>query len=385
MKDFKKYIKTSKNGYYCNFRYKGEPIKIQSVKLNIIERKIKEKITKIDNFIVNPEIKNVNKNKFKNIFLKYMEFTHNDFTTIKKKTIIFNIYFDELKDTYINKINNLTLESWYNKIYSYYKNGKIKEDRFNRIISLMEKLISYAKMLDISIPNLNLAILIPLKKNRRRSEKTENNYVTHEELLIFTKAVNELNDNYFKTIPKDYFIFICEFLYYTGMRVNEALATKLKDFRDGDRLTASSYVVVERQIVDNTTIIKDNLKNGQDSRKVYLKKDIFKKFLNILENYKIKDKESFIFDYKQTGIPISRKSFAYTLSKIIKILKEKNKLPITFPDILTPHGFRYSNTLYLKQLGVSPTNAAKMQGHSVRVMLDTYARSDKTEIDNIFS
>ena len=241
------------------------------------------------------------------------------------------------------------------------------------------------KMIDISIPNLNLTILMPLKKNRRRSEKTENNYVTHEELLIFTKAVNELNDSYFKTIPKDYFIFICEFLYYKGMRVNEALAIKLKDFRDGARLTASSYVVVERQIVDNRTIIKDNLKNGQDSRKVYLKKDIFKKFLNVLKKYKIKDKESFIFDYKKTGIPISRKSFAYILSRIIKILKEANKLPITFPDILTPHGFRYSNTLYLKQLGVSPTNAAKMRGHSVRVMLDTYARSDKTEIDSIFS
>ena len=98
------------------------------------------------------------------------------------------------------------------------------------------------------------------------------------------------------------------------MRVNEALAIKLKDFRDGDRLTASSYVVVERQIVDNTTIIKDNLKNGQDSRKVYLKKAIFKKFLNVLKKYKIKDKESFIFDYKKTGIPISRKSFAYMLS-----------------------------------------------------------------------
>ena len=69
------------------------------------------------------------------------------------------------------------------------------------------------------------------------------------------------------------------------MRVNEALAIKLKDFRDGDRLTASSYVVVERQIVDNTTIIKDNLKNGQDSRKVYLKKAIFKKFLNVLKKY----------------------------------------------------------------------------------------------------
>ena len=190
MKDFKKYIKTSENGYYCNFRYKGKPIKIQSVNLTTIERKIKEKITKIDNFMVNPKIKNVNKNKIKNIFLKYMEFTHNDFTTIKKKTIIFNIYFDELKEIYINKINKLMLESWYNKIYSYYKNGKIKEDRFNRIISLMGKLISYAKMIDISIPNLNLVILMPLKKNRRRSEKTENNYVTHGELLIFIKAVN---------------------------------------------------------------------------------------------------------------------------------------------------------------------------------------------------
>ena len=56
-----------------------------------------------------------------------MDFLHNDFTTIKKKTIIFNIYFDELKETYINKINNLTLEAWYKKVYLYYKNGKIKE------------------------------------------------------------------------------------------------------------------------------------------------------------------------------------------------------------------------------------------------------------------
>ena len=44
-----------------------------------------------------------------------MDFLHNDFTTIKKKTIIFNIYFDELKETYITKINNLTLEAWYKK------------------------------------------------------------------------------------------------------------------------------------------------------------------------------------------------------------------------------------------------------------------------------
>lgn len=72
------------------------------------------------------------------------------------------------------------------------------------------------------------------------------------------------------------------------------------------------------------------------------------------------------------------------INKIVNILHNKQVLPKTFTSHLTPHGFRNSNTQYLRNSGVTDTLAAQMQGHSVNTMHKYYSRIESNDIYDVF-
>lgn len=312
-----------------------------------------------------------------------LEIKNYDSTTEHKKEIMFNLYFSEIKNKDISEINNNLLLKWRNGVHRFVKIGKIKDNRFNRILEIMRSLLDVAKSLNLLKDNqYDSLILNRIKEDKSVSLKLLNNYITQEELKLFVEGIQSLESTFFITIPQNTFIFMVKFLYYTGLRINEARAVKVEDFIIDRRNDSICYLLVNKQMLDNSYGIKKTLKNKNPERKVYLKKEIYKDFTKYFLEYNLKSND-FVFDYIKTGKSITRKIFSDLLTKTIRRLKKDEYLPDSFP-YLTPHGFRYSNTLYLKELGVSVKNAAQMQGHSVTVMMNTYARSDKTEINTIF-
>ena len=230
--------------------------------------------------------------------------------------------------------------------------------------------------------------LINLYKNTNSiSEKIENNYLNYDEFILFCNELLKLNYRECITMDKREFVFVLKFLYYTGTRINEARAVQVKDLITSiDKKTKNNiyYVLINKQLDEDKNEIKYILKNGDTiGRKVYIESKVYNDLTNDLNYFNLKN-DDFIFDFSHENRPYNRRSISYNMKQFIAYLKNAKRLPSSFPDYLSPHGFRRSNTLYLKQLGVSVELAAKMQGHSVSVMLNTYSRVDKNEVTSIF-
>lgn len=329
----------------------------------------------------NYKMKNIT---FEEAFYKSVKSRDWQEVTFKKNVILFNLYFKEFKPRRLAEVTLEELLDWKKKVVRRVVIGEIKPNQANRAIRIMKWLIDYGNYLEIFEAKIKVEDMAFIKEPKEVSERLENNYLTLEELTIFLNEVMKLPTENFRTIPQDFFCFMCSFLYYTGLRINEARGVRLSDFKEDRRGgNKNVYIHVSRQMEDGRYQTKEILKNGNGSRKVFLKQENYNYFRSVFEKYDLK-MNNYVFDCYKNDRPITRKVFSDMITRMIKLLKKNAKLPEGFPDVLTPHGFRYSNTLYLKKLGLSVENIAKMQGHTVAVMLNIYTRSDKHELENIF-
>lgn len=222
-----------------------------------------------------------------------------------------------------------------------------------------------------------------------RSEKLENNYITDRELSQILTGLQKIDFIRGTRIDGEFFSFVINVLYYTGCRINEARAIQIKDIvksierrKNGNKNIY--YITITKQMEDNRNNVRFHLKSDLDEgRRVYIKKEVYDYILAFCNARGFKD-ETYIFDYFRNGMPLTRKTISKAMKNCLRMLHEKGLVEDSFPMYLSPHGFRNSNTLYLKELGVSIEMAAKMQGHNVSTMLDIYSRIDKNEIGEIF-
>lgn len=377
-----------KNGNWkCDKIYNGVRItKICSTKNEILTF-LKQKILEIDN-MKNEKLDSFSKVPTLQEIFDLYKISHNwSLNTIKKGNGYFNTYFDDFKDKPVSYINNNILLNWITSINNLVNTGKIKIEYANKILRLMKNLLKIAFQNGFISHKVNIDLINLYKNTNSISEKIENNYLNYDEFILFCNELLKLNYRECITMDKREFVFVLKFLYYTGTRINEARAVQVKDLITSiDKKTKNNiyYVLINKQLDEDKNEIKYILKNGDTiGRKVYIESKVYNDLTNDLNYFNLKN-DDFIFDFSHENRPYNRRSISYNMKQFIAYLKNAKRLPSSFPDYLSPHGFRRSNTLYLKQLGVSVELAAKMQGHSVSVMLNTYSRVDKNEVTSIF-
>ena len=376
-----------KNGNWkCDKIYNGVRItKICSTKNEILTF-LKQKILEIDN-MKNEKLDSFSKVPTLQEIFDLYKISHNwSLNTIKKGNGYFNTYFDDFKDKPVSYINNNILLNWITSINNLINTGKIKIEYANKILRLMKNLLKIAFQNGFISHKVNIDLINLYKNTNSISEKIENNYLNYDEFILFCNELLKLNYRECITMDKREFVFVLKFLYYTGTRINEARAVQVKDLITSiDKKTKNNiyYVLINKQLDEDKNEIKYILKNGDTiGRKVYIESKVYNDLTNDLNYFNLKN-DDFIFDFSHENRPYNRRSISYNMKQFIAYLKNAKRLPSSFPDYLSPHGFRRSNTLYLKQLGVSVELAAKMQGHSVSVMLNTYSRVDKNEVTSI--
>lgn len=390
------------NGIFClpngnwkvDKKYQNVRISFQRKSKQELIRDLKLKIKEIDNDIAS-EIIFSKKDEiitFDKLFDLYGKSRQWIPYTYHKQRLRFEKYFQEFINMPVKEITNNKIIQWTASIHELRNKGQFQDHYANKLLRIMKGMLTIAKTECYCSNKISLLNITYCKNSSgsMRSEKLENNYLTEQELNEMCEATLKLGEVEGSRINKEFFCFILKFLYYSGCRINEARAIKVKDITkttersvDGSKKNVF-YILIQRQMEDNTNVLKNQLKCAGDSdRRMYIKKDVFEMFERYIKKFKLKD-DDYLFDYFKNGMPLTRKTIADAINNILKTIKKNKYVDDSFPKYLTPHGLRYSNTLYLKKIGVSVEQAAKMQGHTVSVMLNFYSRVDKNEISNIF-
>ncbi|MBR6071227.1 MAG: tyrosine-type recombinase/integrase [Acholeplasmatales bacterium] len=315
-----------------------------------------------------------------NLFILYLdelEFEIKE-SSISKKESTFRCHLKDYKKIRCYEWNNNLLKKINLELKrKYHMNSNIHY----RTAILLRDILKYAKKYEYVSGLLNLDLIDIPKRHYERSSRVENCYLTYEQFNEIVSSSNYLN-------KKDYehIIFYIQFLYYTGMRINEARAIKRSDIKV-ERTNGNvylNYILVERQMVDAKATILERLKSDNPKRKVYIKSEVKCIIDSFCDKYNIIG-DDYIFDYMKCGVPLIRQKLSYEMKDMIKNLKENKLIGNDICDTLSPHGLRYSNTEYLiKIIGVDLQTAAKIQGHSVQVMLDIYTRINKNDLSIAF-
>ena len=377
----------------CDKVYKGVRISFKRrTKLELM-RDLKVRIEKIEEEVANDVVQRKSEAiiTFDKLFEIYGKSRQWIPYTFGKQRGKFLMYFEEFQDKLVKDVTNEEIIEWVQKIHNYKDEKRFQSDYANRILNIMKGMLIIAKEEGYCSRRINTTNIVLCKKpsSAMRTEKLESNYLTFSEFETLTRSIPLIDKINSGKISKEFLVFAITVLYYTGCRINEARAIQVKDImKSFERRKAGStpiyYISVTKQMEDNKDFLRKRLKTNADSgRRIYIMRHVYDYIIEFCEEMGY-GKDDYIFDYYKNGFPITRKNLRSAILNILKKMHKMNLVDDSYPTRLTPHGFRNSNTLYLKELGVSIEMAAKMQGHNVSTMLDIYSRIDKNEIGEIF-
>lgn len=254
------------------------------------------------------------------------------------------------KDYKIKKINNIAYINWKEKIllneFSYKYNSSLH--------GAMVSILNYA----MEFYGLESNIAIKIGNFSKKNYIRKVNYWTYEEYCEFIKVVN---DNIYNALFR--------VLYFTGMRLGEALALNWKDLKE-NKININKSLSKEKR--DDEYIISSP-KTKSSIREILIDKTT-KKTLNDLKeyykNYIGFSEEWFIFG----GIkPLSQSTIGRKKNDYCKIANVKQ---------IKIHDFRHSHASLMVSKGVPITALAKRLGHSdTNMTLNTYSHFIPTDED----
>lgn len=230
----------------------------------------------------------------------------------------------------------------------------------NHRIGELRHMVDYASLLKLVTPvdaSDDKAILENVKVSSKAKEKLI--YTPHQ-LNKFLSVIDDEND-------RDLFILFS----YLGARISEFVALRWDCFDERNKT-----IEIKRQILylgEGKAVLTNKLKTRESYRKCKLSENVY----NMLLKRRNLSGQGFIF-------PKSFASPEESLSKtkmrmLIHKYAKKAKLPI-----ITPHGFRHSKATHFMSVCKTMAEvkaAAKFLGHSVSMMMETYAHSDERTID----
>lgn len=366
-----------------------------------MDNNYKNKIKKIGNEYVIDFIKTINKKRihiYKSGFTTYIEASNylpielekrlneTNFKGSRGKYIDFYKSFLKWRSRKINKSTLISiktsLKSYENKygdmkvdiVFSLHnilviyreliEKKNITEKSKNRILGEFRLMVDYALFLKLITPETasdDKMILQNIPTSKVRKEKE------HYDINQINKFLSVIKDNE----DKDLFtLFI-----YLGARISEFIGLTWDTYDPINKTIEIKQQVLYLQ--EGKPILTDRLKTKESYRKCKLNNEIYL----ILENRKKRNNKGYIFprDYKTPYISYPKTKLR---EKMIKYMKLAD-LPI-----ISAHGFRHSKaTMFMSVCNnmAEVKAAARFLGHSVSMMIDTYAHEEEKTIEILLS
>ena len=233
----------------------------------------------------------------------------------------------------------------------------------NRVIGELRQIVDYAlflKIINVEEANDDKTILVPIPIIKKGKEKSS---YTVKQIKKYLSVVDDDNDKELLTV-----------YIYLGARISEFIALTWDCY---DR--CNKTIEIKQQILylqQGKPVLVDRLKTKESYRKCKLNNEI----VEVLERRRIESGgKEYIFpksiNNKNEPLPKT------TLRKIMHKYMVKAKLPI-----ISPHGFRHSKATMFMSVCKNMAEvkaAAKFLGHSVTMMMETYAHSEEKTIDTL--
>ena len=356
-------IRQVNDGYVIDFMkyYKGKKIHIYKSGFVDKEEAIKEIPILIDRRI--QEVDNVINPSFEAFLDLYSEYRSN---RVSQSTLLI---IDTLKRIYMNDLLGIPIEDvftnkvllpWYKDIIHKYdicdkwKNRILGEMRLMAEFAFKRKYISSTACLD------SKNILENVRIHNKRKEKQ---FYTLRQLKKFLSNIDNEDD-------KEMFIVFS----YLGARLSEFIGLTWDCFIEKDRT-----IEIKQQIIylkERKPILMDTLKTKESYRFCKLNDEVYE----ILKKRKERSGGiGYIFpkDNKHPLDSLPKTKFRNKMQKYM----QKAHVPI-----ISAHGFRHTKATLLMSVCLSMADikaAARFLGHSVTMMMETYAHEDKKNTDAI--
>lgn len=278
-------------------------------------------------------------------------------STIEGFKYINDKYFIVFSNKDISKIKLLDVVSFQNDLLN-----KLSIERVNKIISVLRKVYLYAYQNNIVSDNIMLKV-----SNSKSFEFKERkvDFYTYEEFKVFISGFpTDVNNS-------DYvFTILFYVLYFTGLRVNEALALRFSDYKANDNVLSITKSLVRSK--GKILVLKP--KTSSSIGDVYLNKLCVGLLQNYLRNLK-KSKCDYLF--QKNGKLISKKTLE---NKNMFYSKKSNIKRIRL------HDFRHSFASYVYDKFGSFDIVGKLLRHkNSEQAIKTYVHIFPRKLDNVIS
>lgn len=280
------------------------------------------------------------------------------------------------------KLKDITEDVYYN-LFVNIKDKKYSDETIHSLNACFRKLINlaYKKKLIIENP---LTRSENIKTKKKKSE--EYRIISHEEFKKLDKYLKETKFIRLGINRYDEFRLIYNFLYYSGVRIGEALAVTYKDFKTFDyyksddnkpiRIAPSDStndkhmqglkVQINKSYVSEMKITKDP--KNKKNREIPLPSDFERLFL-IYKNKYMKDENDRIF-------PCGYGTYLDIITKACK------KINIEHINL---HAFRHTYITNLLTRGIPLPVAEKVSGDTAETILKTYSHLFENDIFQVLN
>lgn len=247
-------------------------------------------------------------------------------------------FFGDLK---LNEIEPLHIRKWQNNHLLQYKTNKgelLTNSTLRTIQGYLSSIFNYAiKLYNLPYNPLSKVGYISIPENKKMIVWTP------EDFKRFIKVVDD---------KMDYCIF--NTLYFTGMRIGEALALQVKDIDLKNKtitVNKTAYYIGSKCYINPPKTPKSNRTITISNKLVNILADFIKSLYG-------SNDDTYIFNFTHNSIS----------QKLSKYIKRAGVSPITL------HGFRHSHASLLIELGFAPTAIADRLGHeNVTTTLNIYS------------
>lgn len=312
-------------------------------------------------------------NMLKNQVIDGKEIPESNSCRFKEGTIdnykqMYRNYLTKLKDVKMIRLNPGLIDEVLNVIPTKNKDNK-NSSVPRRCKAIITKVILYAEKYNI-VHNFPRTYGENIVKKEISYQECENDYLSYDQAISIFNYLSNHREPISCFITNDDILFIFQLLYYSGVRIGEARALKVSDFKID--AYGKAYISIERQKDDKTGNIT-SLKGHHEERIVYLKKEVHNSFKQFFKSKKYEE-DTYVLDINGTGV-INRQLISRILKKTVVFLKSINALDKNTYENLSPQSMRISNNIYfIDILGLSLDACAKMQGHTKSTYHKYYKR-----------
>lgn len=261
--------------------------------------------------------------------------------TYVRQKFMFDAFLREFGKQKVRKISNIMLQK-------YLLSNDWSVGYRKLFISILDVFFAYCFKVGYIEENPVKRVVLPkAKKNIKVMKQKMEHFLSKEEMSEYLFYLQKSNED-------KRFILLAEFLYWTGMRVGEALGLKWENVNIENREIHIQYTLVTEESAENYYLTSP--KTISSIRTIAVSNRV----IEILSEYsQLEKKSDLVFIYEQK-YPILLTTFNTFLKRTFK----KSGIDKSEDFRLTSHVFRHSHISLLSELGVPLRAIMERVGHS---------------------